>query len=106
MAAALVAEWRAKGHAPRRLRDDLRKREFDEEVVARAVAVAEDDEPLAAAFALAKDRAARMRHVDAETAYRRIVGYLARRGHSDGVARKAARDAVFDDREPERTAGR
>lgn len=106
MAAALVAEWRAKGHAPRRLRDDLRKREFDEEVVARAVAVAEDDEPLAAAFALAKDRATKMRHVDAETAYRRIVGYLARRGHGDGVARKAARDAVFDDRERERTAGR
>lgn len=106
MAAALVAEWRAKGHAPRRLRADLRKREFDDDVVERAVAVAEDDEPLAAAFALAKDRAERMRHVDAETAFRRIMGYLARRGHSEGVSRKAARDAVFDDRERERTAGR
>ena len=105
MAAALVAEWRAKGHAPARLRADLRKREFGEDVVARAVAVAENDEPLAAAFALAKDRAAKMRHVDAETAFRRILGYLARRGHSEGVARKAARDAVFDDRERERTAG-
>lgn len=106
MAAALVAEWRAKGHAPRRLRADLRKREFDDDVVERAVAVAEDDEPLAAAFALAKDRAEKMRHVDAETAFRRILRYLARRGHSEGVARKAARDAVFDDRERERTAGR
>lgn len=106
MAAALVAEWRAKGHAPTRLRADLRKREFNEDVVERAVAVAEDDEPLAAAFALAKDRAVKMRHVDAETAFRRIHGYLARRGHSDAVARKAARDAVFDDRERERTAGR
>lgn len=105
MAAALVAEWRAKGHAPTRLRADLRKREFDEDVVERAVAVAEDDEPLAAAFALAKDRAERMRHVDAETAFRKIHGYLRRRGHSDGVSRKAARDAVFDDRERERTAG-
>ena len=65
-AAALVAEWRAKGHAPTRLRADLRKREFDEDVVERAVAVAQDDEPLAAAFALAKDRAEQMRHVDAE----------------------------------------
>jgi len=106
MAAALVAEWRAKGHAPRRLRDDLRKREFDEDVVQRAVSVAEDDEPLAAAFALAKDRAEQMRHVDAETAFRRIHGYLGRRGHGDAIARKAARDAVFDDRERERTAGR
>lgn len=106
MAAALVAEWRAKGHAPTRLRADLRKREFDEGVVERAVAVAEDDEPLAAAFAIAKERATKMRHVDAETAFRRIMGYLARRGHSEGVSRKAARDAVFDDRERERTAGR
>lgn len=106
LAAALVAEWRAKGHAPRRLRADLRKREFDEGVVERAVAVAEDDEPLAAAFALAKDRAKQMRHVEAETAFRRIVGYLGRRGHGPAIARKAARDAVFDDRERERTAGR
>lgn len=106
LAAALVAEWRAKGHAPTRLRADLRAREFDEAVVARAVAVAEDDEPLAAAFALARERAGKMRHVEAETAYRRIVSYLARRGHSEAVSRKAARDAVFDDRERERTAGR
>lgn len=106
LAAALVAEWRAKGHAPMRLRDDLRKREFDEEVVERAVAVAEGDEPLAAAFALARERAEKMRHVDAETAFRRIVGYLGRRGHGPAISRKAARDAVFDDRERERTAGR
>lgn len=104
-AAALVAEWRAKGHAPRRLRDDLRSREFDEDVVERAVAVADDDEPMAAAFALATERAAKLRHVEAETAYRRTVDYLARRGHGDAIARKAARDAVFDDRERERTAG-
>jgi len=105
LAAALVAEWRAKGHAPRRLRADLRKREFDEGVVERAVAVAEDDEPMAAAFALAKDRAAKLQHVEPDTAFRRVVDYLARRGHGDGIARKAARDAVYDDRERERTAG-
>jgi SOS response regulatory protein OraA/RecX len=106
LAAALVAEWRAKGHAPRRLRDDLRKREFDEDVVQRAVAVAEDDDPMAAAFALAKDRASKLRHVEAETAYRRVAAYLARRGHGEGIARKAARDAVYDDRHDDRTAGR
>lgn len=106
LAAALVAEWRAKGHAPRRLRDDLRKREFDDEVIQRAVSVAEDDDPMAAAFALARDRASKMRHVEAETAYRRVAAYLARRGHGEGVARKAARDAVYEDRQDERTAGR
>lgn len=106
LAAALVAEWRAKGHAPRRLRDDLRKREFDDEVIQRAVSVAEDDDPMAAAFALARDRASRMRHVEAETAYRRVAAYLARRGYGEGIARKAARDAVYEDRQDERTAGR
>lgn len=106
MAAALVAEWRAKGHAPRRLRADLRKREFDDDVVERAVAVAEDDEPLAAAFALAKERAEKMSHVEAETAFRRIHRYLGRRGHGDAIARKAARDAVFANRDAERQASR
>lgn len=106
LAAALVAEWRAKGHAPRRLRDDLRKREFDDGVVQRAVSVAQDDDPMAAAFALARDRASKMRHVEAETAYRRVAGYLVRRGHGEAIARKAARDAVYEDRQDERTAGR
>ncbi len=106
LAAALVAEWRAKGHAPRRLRDDLRKREFDDDVIQRAVSVAEDDDPMAAAFALARDRASKMRHVEAETAYRRVAAYLARRGHGEAIARKAARDAVYEDRQDERTAGR
>lgn len=106
LAAALVAEWRAKGHAPRRLRDDLRKREFDDDVIQRAVSVAQDDDPMAAAFALARDRASKMRHVEAETAYRRVAAYLARRGHGEAIARKAARDAVYEDRQDERTAGR
>ena len=106
LAAALVAEWRAKGHAPRRMRDDLRTREFGADVIDRAVAVAEGDDQGAAAFALARGRAAGMRNVSPEAAYRRTASFLARRGYSEGLARKAARDAVYTDREAEQVAGR
>ena len=106
LAAALVAEWRAKGHAPRRIRDDLRSREFAADVVDRAVAVAEGDDQGAAAFALARERAERLRNVSPEAAYRRTASFLARRGYSEGLARKAARDAVYTDREAEQVAGR
>lgn len=106
LAAALVAEWRAKGHAPLRLRQDLRAREFDDAVIARATAVAEQDDAGAAAFGLARERAERLRHLEPETAYRRTAAFLSRRGYTDGLSRKAARDAVYDDRERERTAGR
>lgn len=104
-AAALVAEWREKGHAPRRLRDDLRKREFDADTIDRAVAVAEDDDPSAAAFAIAARRAGQLRNVPAETAMRRTAAFLARRGYGEGLARKAARDAVYDQREDDRVTG-
>lgn len=105
MAAALVAEWRAAGHGSVRIRQDLRKREFDADLIDRAVADAELEDPMAVAFALATDRAAKLRHVEPETAYRRVANYVARRGHPEAIARKAARDAVYDDRERDRVAG-
>lgn len=104
-AAALVDEGKRKGHAPLRIRTDLEKRGFDEEVIVAALAEAEDTDPEAAAFAVARERAARLRGVETETAYRRLVGYLQRRGYTDALSRKVAREAVFTDREPERVAG-
>jgi len=105
MAAALVAEKRAAGHAPARIRRDLRQRGFVDETLDRALADAEREDPEAAAFAVAKERAARLTGVDTETAYRRIVGHVARRGYPEGLARKVSRQAVFDSRDPARTAG-
>jgi hypothetical protein len=55
---------------------------------------------------VAREQAARHRGVDAEVAVRRTVGALVRRGHGDALARKAARDAVYADREAQETAGR
>jgi SOS response regulatory protein OraA/RecX len=102
--AALIVERRARGHADARLRRDLRDRGFTGAQVDAALAQHQETDPAAAAFALAREVAARHRALDAEVAVRRTVGNLVRRGHGEGLARKAARDAVYADRESQRTA--
>jgi regulatory protein len=106
MAAALVDEKRRAGHAPARIRRDLRGRGFRDEVLDPLLATAESEDQEAAAFALAAERAARLTGVAAETAYRRVVGHVTRRGYPEALARKVARTAVFSSREQERAAGR
>jgi len=101
---ALIVERRARGHADLRLRRDLRDRGFTGPQVDAALEQHRDTDPSAAAFALAREVAARHRAVDPEVAVRRTVGNLVRRGHGEGLARKAARDAVFADREGQRIA--
>lgn len=105
MVAALVDERRRKGHAPARIRRDLRARGFEEADLDAALASAEAEDSEAAAFALAADKAAKSTTVSAETAFRRVAAHVVRRGYPDGLARKVARAAVFDQREQERTAG-
>ncbi|MDA3023625.1 MAG: RecX family transcriptional regulator [Actinomycetota bacterium] len=106
MLAALITERRSRGHADPRLRRDLRDRGFAGLQVDEALALHAHTDPVAAAFALARELAARHRSVDAEVAVRRTIGHLVRRGHSEGLARKAARDAVYADREVQVIAGR
>lgn len=105
MAAALVEERRAKGHAPARIRQDLRARGFTDAVLDPLLASAEAEDPEAAAFAVAQGKAAGLSGTDAETAFRRVAAYVARRGYPDGLARKVAREAVFAARDAERAAG-
>ncbi len=105
MAAALVEERRAKGHAPARIRRDLRARGFTDDVLEPLLASAEAEDPEAAAFAVAQRKASGLSGVEAETAFRRVAAYVARRGYPDGLARKVAREAVFAARDAERTAG-
>lgn len=103
---ALVEERRAQGHAPRRIRDDLRQRGFQRQDVDAALEEVLGEDPHAAAFGLARERAAAMTTLEPETAVRRIVAWLARRGYPEALARKAARDAVFAQRETAEVAGR
>lgn len=104
-AKAFAEERRAKGHAPFRIRVDLSKRGFPDALIDRVLARFEAQDPEAQALELAVRKARSLGSVDAETAFRRTVGYVARRGYTEGVARKVAREAVFDAREHERTAG-
>jgi len=106
MLSALIAERRSRGHADTRLRRDLRDRGFTGPQVDAALELHAHTDPAAAAFALAREQAARHRGLDPEVAVRRTVGYLLRRGHGEGLARKAARDAVYADREAQEIAGR
>jgi regulatory protein len=105
MAAALVEERRRKGHAVARIRRDLRERGFDEATLDAVLADSAREDPEAAAFAVARDKAAGLTALTAETAFRRVVGHVVRRGYPEGLARKVAREAVFTARDPERTAG-
>lgn len=106
MAAALVDEWRRKGHAPSRIGRDLRARGFGGETVDAALRATQRDDPEAAAFAAAHARASRLTGLPAETAYRRVAAHVLRLGYTDALARKVARQAVFASREPEHSAGR
>jgi regulatory protein len=105
MAAALVEERRAKGHASARIRRDLRARGFGDDVLDPLLASAEAEDPEAAAFALARDKAVTLTGVATETAFRRVAAFVARRGYPEGIARKVAREAVFASRDAERAAG-
>ena len=105
MAAALAEEGRRKGHAPTRLRADLQRRGLADDAIEHALAPILDEDPEAAAFDAARRKADTLTAVSAETAFRRIVAHLARRGHPEALARKVARAAVFDARDPERTSG-
>jgi regulatory protein len=105
MVAALVEEARHKGHAPKRIRNDLRGRGFGDELLDAALRSAEAEDHEAAAFALAADKAVGLTGLAPETAFRRVVAHVARRGYPEGLARKVAREAVFTARDAERTAG-
>lgn len=102
---ALAEERRAKGHAATRIRMDLRQKGLPEDLIAEALAGTEREDPEAVAFGVGRDKAPSYAHLEPETAYRRLVAYLARRGHPEGLARKVAREVVYVEREAERTAG-
>lgn len=105
LVAALVAERRRKDHAPSRIRRDLRARGFGDDLIDRELAPVEAQDREAQAFAAASTRTASLRGLDAQTAFRRLTGYLARRGYPEGLARKVARQVVYVDREQEQVAG-
>jgi len=76
------------------LRAELQRRRLDRETIEAALAAGTNDESDSMVDELARDRARRLGGLDRATAERRLIDYLARKGHSGSAAREAARRAL------------
>lgn len=76
------------------LRRALRERRLDDAAIASVLAERDRDDEFDRAAELASDRAERMRGLDHDTAMRRLVAFLQRRGYGQGVAVIAAGEAL------------
>jgi regulatory protein len=83
-----------RGLARRALSAELRAKGIDAEVAAEAVELVDDDDERTAARRLVQRRLAGMRRLDRATATRRLIGMLARKGYSGGLAAAVVREAL------------
>jgi regulatory protein len=83
-----------RGLARRALSAELRAKGVDPEVAAEAVDQVDDEDERAAAQRLVQRRMAGMQRLDRATASRRLVGMLARKGYSGGLAAAVVREAL------------
>lgn len=103
--AAFAAAWvddrgRRRGYGVARLRRELIRRQVPDDVAEDALAPLQTRDELAAATELARRRAQQLpASLDVEAVARRLVGYLARRGYPESLARRAAISASGLDRE-------
>lgn len=88
-----------RGLAGRALREELRRKGVADDVVGEVLneAAAQDpDAEIEAARAAVRRKARAMRSLDPEVATRRLVGMLARKGHSPGVAYRVVREELAE----------
>jgi regulatory protein len=83
-----------RGLARRALQAELRAKGVDAEVAAEAVEAVDPDDERAAARQLVERRARSMQRLDRATASRRLVGMLARKGYSGGMAAAVVREVL------------
>jgi regulatory protein len=83
-----------RGLARRALSAELRAKGVEPEVAAEAVGEVDDDDERAAARRLVERRAGAMRRLDRVTATRRLMGMLARKGYSGGMAAAVVREVL------------
>ena len=83
-----------RGLARRALTAELRAKGVDPETATDAVALVDDEDERAAARRLVSRRAAGMRRLDRVTATRRLIGMLARKGYSGGLAAAVVREVL------------
>ncbi|MFL6286859.1 MAG: regulatory protein RecX [Actinomycetes bacterium] len=100
--AAFARAWvesrqRSRGLAASALRRELRDKGIDRELIDEVVADAvSDDDERAAARLLVDKKLRSMRGVSADTATRRLVGMLSRKGYRPGLAYAVVREALND----------
>jgi regulatory protein len=88
-----------RGLARRALGHELRQRGVAEPLVAEALEGVTVEDEHDAARALVDRKLAGTRQLGVETRIRRLVGMLARKGYSGGVAMRVVREALADERE-------
>ncbi|WP_236826174.1 MULTISPECIES: regulatory protein RecX [unclassified Blastococcus] len=83
-----------RGLARRALSAELRAKGVDPETAAEAVQLVGDDDEREAARRLVERRAPGMRRLDRQTATRRLMGMLARKGYNGGLAAAVVREVL------------
>lgn len=102
--AAFTRAWVAdrglvRGYSAARLRQELRRRRVPAPLIDDALAQLDDRDDLAVATELARTRAQRMpATLEPDAVARRLLGFLARRGYSEALARRVAIDVSGLDR--------
>jgi regulatory protein len=86
-----------KGLARRALAQELRRKGIDDEVARDALGEVDPADEEAAARALVRKKLRTLSRVDDTTATRRLVGMLARKGYSSGLAFAVVRDELAAD---------
>jgi regulatory protein len=96
--AAMLVESRRNGRglARRAIADELRKKGVEDEIAREAVDAIDNDAEMATARSLVERKLSSMRGLTPEARTRRLVGMLARKGYSSGVAYRAVKEAVVD----------
>lgn len=83
-----------KGLAGRALAQELRRKGIEDDVVREAVAEIDPDDEEQAARALVRKKMRSMARLDRDTATRRLVGLLARKGYGSGMAFAVVREEL------------
>jgi regulatory protein len=97
--AAFAREWveqrqSGKSLAKRALAQELRRKGIDDETAREALDVIEPDDEVEVARALVRAKLRSVQGLDRDKAVRRLVGMLARKGHSAGVAFKVVKEEL------------
>ena len=97
--AAFARDWvqsrqAGKGLARRALAAELRRKGVDQEVIAEAVDAVDHDDEVEAARLLVRRKLPSLQRFDQVTVVRRLVGMLARKGYSPGVAYQVVREEI------------